>query len=36
MVRYDVVVISKFFVANGTFFVLFDDLPIQELPHHGW
>src|SRR5581483_3776983 len=33
MVRDDVAIVRELFVADGTFLVLFDNLPVQQLPH---
>jgi len=36
VVWHDVVVIRKLFVTDGTFLVLLDNFPVQELPHFCW
>jgi hypothetical protein len=36
MVGNDIVVVRELFVADCTFPVLFDDLPVQESPHFCW
>jgi hypothetical protein len=33
VVRHYVVAVRELFVADGTFSILFDDLPVQEFPH---
>jgi len=35
MVWHNVVVVGELFVTDGTFPVLLDDLPVEELPHLG-
>jgi hypothetical protein len=34
-IRDDVVVVREFFMAESTFSVLLDDLPVQKFPHLG-